>query len=286
MSRCVAKRPVLSPRVPPIADRRACEQGLPVLMVTARLAQQPRNASGEALFVADASAVASYNVQSDPGVQRLDILELRSADATTSDATYSFLQVRTRGGSGDAEALPEQLTAGLNVESSLQLRTVFPERSRWRQAGRQPRSARRPRPYALTRRAARRQMVWQPREGEPAQLGSLALLVEQTTYAVSEDAAAGFARAWGELGYNSLGEPGVVRCDLMQEAARPHVFVARKVFVSAEAKAAHEASEHLAAWRERVALNTDNVVGMRPRQLNTVYPHTSPFPLKSGWHTV
>ena len=127
-----------------------------MLMVTARLAQQPRNASGEALFVADASAVASYNVQSDPGLQRLDILELRSADATTSDATYSFLQVRTRGGSGDAEALPEQLTAGLNVESSLQLRTVFPERSRWRQAGRQPRSARRPRPYALTRRAARR----------------------------------------------------------------------------------------------------------------------------------
>ena len=127
-------------------------------------------------------------------------------------------------------------------------------------------------------------MVWQPREGEPAQLGSLALLVEQTTYAVSEDAAAGFARAWGELGYNSLGEPGVVRCDLMQEAARPHVFVARKVFVSAEAKAAHEASEHLAAWRERVALNADNVVGMR--ELNTVYPHSSPFPLKSGWHTV
>ena len=68
-----------------------------MLMVTARLAQQPRNASGEALFVADASAVASYNVQSDPGLQRLDILELRSADATTSvAATTSALADRCR----------------------------------------------------------------------------------------------------------------------------------------------------------------------------------------------
>ena len=39
----------------------------------------------------------------------------------------------------------------------------------------------------------------------------------QTTYTVEDEAAAhGFARAWSELGYNSLGEPGVVRCDLLQ----------------------------------------------------------------------
>ena len=109
---------------------------------------------------------------------------------------------------------------------------------------------------------------------------------QRTTTRVAPEAADAFRRGWVDLGYNALGEAGVVRCDLLQDADDPAAFVARKVFVSAEAKAAHEASEHLAAWRERVALNTDNVVGMRPRQLNTVYPHTSPFPLKSGWHTV
>ena len=136
---------------------------------------------------------------------------LRPADAATTDATYSFLGVLARG--SDADALPEYLTASLRVESTVRLRTLFPERTRWRQ------------------------MKWQPQEGELPELGSLALLVEQTTFTMQDEAAAAaFARSWSELGHNSLGELGVVRCDLLQEVARPHVLVARKVFRSAEAR--------------------------------------------------
>ena len=134
-------------------------------MVTARLPLQPRNASREALFLADASAFAAARVASDPQLQRLDILQLRPADAATTDATYSFLGVLARG--SDADALPEYLTASLRVESTVRLRTLFPERTRWRQ------------------------MKWQPQEGELPELGSLALLVEQTTFTMQDEAAAG-----------------------------------------------------------------------------------------------
>ena len=105
-------------------------------MVTAHLQQEPRNASKEALFLADASAFAAARVAGDPELQRLDILQLRPANAATAGATYSFLQVLTRG--SDADALPEYLTAPLRIESTVQLRTLFPERTRWRQAGGSP----------------------------------------------------------------------------------------------------------------------------------------------------
>lgn len=107
-----------------------------MLMVTARLPQQPRNATREALYLADASAFAAARVANDPELQRLDILQLRPADAATTDATYSFLEVLTRG--SDVNALPEYLTAPLRVETTVQLRTLFPERTRWRQAGANP----------------------------------------------------------------------------------------------------------------------------------------------------
>ena len=234
-----------------------------MLMVTARLPLQPRNASREALFLADASAFAAARVASDPQLQRLDILQLRPADAATTDATYSFLEVLARG--SDADALPEYLTASLRVEATVQLRTLFPERTRWRQ------------------------VKWQPQEGELPELGSLALLVEQTTFTMQDEAAAaGFARSWSELGHNSLGEPGVVRCDLLQEVARPQVLVARKVFRSAEARREHEASPHLAQWRKRVgdALGAAAAAPPPRVQLDTVFPRSSPFPFRSGWATV
>jgi len=234
------------------------ESGLPVLMVTARLPQQPRNATREALYLADASAFAAARVANDPELQRLDILQLRPADAATTDATYSFLEVLTRG--SDVNALPEYLTAPLRVETTVQLRTLFPERTRWRQ------------------------MTWQPKEGELPELGSISLLVEQTTYTVEDEAAAhGFARAWSELGYNSLGEPGVVRCDLLQEVARPQILIARKIFRGTDARREHEASPHLAQWRERVG-SSASVFALG--QLDTIFPRSSPFPFRSGWTTV
>jgi len=237
------------------------ESGLPVLMVTAQLALPSRNATAEALFETDASALATAWVAGDRTLHRLDVLEVRTVDAA-SPPTYAFVQVRARGGD-DNDALPAGLTSALRVQSSVKLLTVFPERTRWRQA------------------------VWlpNPKEGELAQLGSLALLVEQTSYTVTDADADAFARAWSDLGYNSLGEAGVLRCDLMREAARPSVFVARKVFRSREAAREHEASEHLAQWREQVR---SFVTSQKPvqLQLDTVHPRSSPFPFRSGWTTV
>ena len=79
-----------------------------------------------------------------------------------------------------------------------------------------------------------------------------------------------------------------MRCDLLQEVARPHVLVARKVFRSAEARREHEASPHFAQWRKRVAdALGDAAAAPPPRvQLDTVYPRSSPFPFRSGWTTV
>jgi hypothetical protein len=63
----------------------------------------------------------------------------------------------------------------------------------------------------------------------------LELLAQHMFMNVSADGVASFKQAWTDLGYNALGEPGVVRCDLLQDATTPTVFLARKVIVSAHA---------------------------------------------------
>ena len=47
-------------------------------------------------------------------------------------------------------------------------------------------------------------------------MGYLELLVQQTRLTVPADQADALKQSWVDLGYNSLGEPGVVRCDLLQ----------------------------------------------------------------------
>jgi quinol monooxygenase YgiN len=118
-------------------------------------------------------------------------------------------------------------------------------------------------------------------KGAHDELGSVGLLVQHSAVAVRADAVDAFKRLWNDLGYNALGEHGVVRCDLLQEAARPDRFVARKVFRSRAALEAHAATAHYRRWREAAG---PLLLGEEAtRLLDTLYPRSSPFPFRSRW---
>jgi len=51
----------------------------------------------------------------------------------------------------------------------------------------------------------------------------------------------------------SLGEPGVVRFDVLTDQADPAHVVLVEVYRDAEAAAAHKTTTHYAAWRDTVA---------------------------------
>src|ERR1700745_635656 len=51
----------------------------------------------------------------------------------------------------------------------------------------------------------------------------------------------------------SLGEPGVLRFDVIQDAANPAHVVLVEVYRDAEASAAHKLTPHYATWREPAA---------------------------------
>ena len=51
----------------------------------------------------------------------------------------------------------------------------------------------------------------------------------------------------------SLGEPGVLRFDVIQDQGDPAHVVLAEVYRDAEASAAHKLTPHYAAWRDAVA---------------------------------
>ena len=51
----------------------------------------------------------------------------------------------------------------------------------------------------------------------------------------------------------SIGEPGVVRFDVMQESANPTRFALFEVYRGQEGAAAHKQTAHYQAWRDTVA---------------------------------
>lgn len=51
----------------------------------------------------------------------------------------------------------------------------------------------------------------------------------------------------------SVGEPGVVRFDVMQESGDPTRFVLFEVYCGQEGAAAHKQTAHYQAWRDTVA---------------------------------
>lgn len=62
-----------------------------------------------------------------------------------------------------------------------------------------------------------------------------------------------FQAASVENARNSLGEPGIARFDILQNEADPTRFLFIEVYRVPEARAAHRATAHYAAWRDAVA---------------------------------
>ena len=212
------------------------------------------NATAAVLFQAAAVAAADRAIADGGGAaMRLELLQRKA------DGAYAVLQVVRRG--VESPAIVPELTGAMELAPARRMRTIFPERAKWR----------------LSSAAAP--------EGQLPAVGEVSLLVQHSSLRARDEDADAFARAWAEFGYNALGEAGVVRCDLLRDEAVPAAFVARKVFRSAEALAAHEASEHFARWRELVAplLAEPAGGGAPPELLDTLFPTAAPFPFRSPW---
>jgi autoinducer 2-degrading protein len=80
-----------------------------------------------------------------------------------------------------------------------------------------------------------------------------ALLVVHVNVRVKPEAVDGFVAATVLNARASLGEPGIVRFDVVQSAEDPTRFVLVEVYRSAEAPEAHKRTAHYAAWRDAVA---------------------------------
>uniref|UniRef100_A0A7S0NWY4 ABM domain-containing protein n=1 Tax=Calcidiscus leptoporus TaxID=127549 RepID=A0A7S0NWY4_9EUKA len=209
------------------------------------------NQTARVLYRAAAVAAAARALREPQGGPlRIELLQRKA------DGAHAILQVSRRG--EPLEAIMPEVRERLRLQPALRLQTVFPERAKWRMSS-----------MALA-------------EGEMPSVGDASLLAQHLTMQVDEDSADAFARAWSDFGYNSLGEAGVVRCDLLRHTEHPHTFTARKVFRSREALVAHEASSHYAAWRAQVdalLLRTT----FEEQQLDTIFPAAAPFPFRSPW---
>lgn len=79
------------------------------------------------------------------------------------------------------------------------------------------------------------------------------LLVVLVHIHVKSEAVEAFRSASLENAQHSLGEAGVARFDVIQQADDPTRFVLIEVYRSAAAAAAHKETAHYARWRDRVA---------------------------------
>lgn len=252
------------------------DSGLHCTMLTAPLKEYRSNATARADFRARAELAGMLGVVtredlSESGALRFELLEERRDDHK-EDRPWLFTAVMVHWRRPEAVRLPSWLSSELkSVQVTQHLTTVFPERSRWREA------------------------VPHPEPGELGELGHVALLVQQTTWTlVNAETADAFRRGWPDLGYNALGEAGVLRCDLfaVEEAVdgdgggetsmTPKRLVSRKVFRDASALAAHEASEHYIHWRK----GAEGTFSSQETTLyDTLLPRTSAFPFRSRWAT-
>lgn len=246
--------------------------------VTARLGADSRgNTTARAHFRSQAEHLGEVlHDASGTGAMRFELMEHR---VMNDDAPFMALLVHW---SRPAEAaLPKFLQPHLPVvEEVRRYKSVFPPRGGWSEA----------KPV--------------PEPGELGEVGRISLLVQHATMRVNAADAEAFRRQWPDLGYNSLGEPGVVRCDLLEEvaeegqqgsadgaadadAAAATTFVARKVFRNAAAQKAHEAAEHMKRWREATAPMLQGKDGdVDVKMLDTILPRTSPYPFRSRWASV
>jgi len=237
------------------------DSGLAVRIATCRFRGPLGNATARAVFRATAEyAGATMRDPSGSGALRFELMEHKTAD---DSGDFSALTVHWHQPPEADPGLPGWLAAEVDVRSAQRLRTVFPERSRWKEAV----------PIA--------------EPGELGEVGRIALLVQRSVLVAADaDAADQLRRGWADLGYNALGEPGVVRCDLFVYDDDPLTFVARKVFRGPQALRAHEGSDHFVRWREATQpLLSGSSQAAQTELLDTLHPRSSPYPFRTRWAT-
>lgn len=78
------------------------------------------------------------------------------------------------------------------------------------------------------------------------------MLIVHVHVRVKPDCIETFKEATIENARNSIKEPGIARFDVVQQNDDPTRFVLVEVYRTVEATAAHKATAHYAAWRDRV----------------------------------
>lgn len=226
-----------------------------VLLARGELIVEPGNLTAVPLLRSQFAQNAEDLLAGDSAPLRLELLGHKRSGA---DGTHGFsvLQLNPRGAA--SERIADGVASLFRMQPPLSLVTVFPERARWR-----------PGPMAP------------PEKDAQVSYGETELLSEWRQMEVAPAEALSFEHAWREFGYNSLGEEGVVRCDLLREEARPHVYWARKLFHGEHSRLAHEASTHRAAWAQRVQpmLSASHETELQ----DAIYPQTFAFPFRSRW---
>lgn len=101
------------------------------------------------------------------------------------------------------------------------------------------------------------------------------MLIVHVAITVKPDCIEEFKEATIENARNSRKEPGIARFDLIQQNDDPTRFVLVEVYRSVEATAAHKATVHYAAWRERA-----EPLMAAPR---TRLQYTNVSPGEEGW---
>ena len=79
------------------------------------------------------------------------------------------------------------------------------------------------------------------------------MLIVHVHVHVKPEAVEAFKAASMENARNSVQEPGVARFDVVQQQDDPNRFVLVEAYRTADAPAAHKATEHYATWRDAVA---------------------------------
>jgi len=240
------------------------ESGLHVVMLTGELPGAGSDASAHAKFIADAELAGStmHDISGSDAL-RFELMEQRNLPPSADPLFTAVLVHRQH---QEAPALPAWMAERLTVQSMRRFTTVFPERSRWKESPPQQEA------------------------GELGEVGRVALLVQLTRMVVQADAAESLRLGWADLGYNALGELGVVRCDLMLEvtaagdtgdAAAPVTYVARKVFRNARALEDHQATEHYQRWHQATMPLLQGAA--QTELLDTLHPRSSPYPFRTRW---
>jgi quinol monooxygenase YgiN len=101
------------------------------------------------------------------------------------------------------------------------------------------------------------------------------MLIVHVHVRVKPDCIDAFKEATMENARQSLKEPGIARFDLVQDNNDPTRFVLVEAYRSVEATAAHKATAHYAAWRDRM-----ESLMAEPR---SSVKYSNVFPGEEGW---